>query len=217
MDRILCVLLVSVLIVGLWSIGAVSEPNDMPRLTRDQIISYAKTMAEYKWTCREDNRHVDKRCENQKPYECDWQAGDNVTGIAYDWGGCDNVEQFAGKLAEGKAAGSHSADGVTDCTAGTDCSGLVSLCWGQTKTKYGTTTIRTIAAKPKYNWFTEMKPGDALVKPGSHIVLFASYDTSGNPVVYEASGPKHRVVYRMVSWDYLNGYFALEYKGVAHE
>lgn len=185
-----------------------------PSLTRDEIIDTARRMAEHHWVAHEDN--LQASCVAN--YESDWTRDSVVTGIAYDWGGMDDTEQFDRKLSQGQAAGSHSWHGVTQCTAGTDCSGFVSLCWGSTR-KYGTSTIENqetgIAVRPRYNWFTDLKPGDALNKPGSHIVLFANYRADGNPNVYEASGSAGRVIYNDWStWARYRDYHAIQYRNV---
>jgi hypothetical protein len=170
-------------------------------------------LAEHRWVC--GKRNLKASCIPDEKYRSRWKADSQFVGIAYDWGGFDGPEDFDRKLAMGHAAGSHSEEGVTECTTGIDCSGFVSYCWGQ-QTKYGTSTIDAISGRPKYNWFTDMKPGDALVKPGAHIVLFAGYRSDGNPLVYEASGGKSRVLLNNKwTWATLNGYFPIAYKMVA--
>jgi hypothetical protein len=139
-------------------------PVNLPLITRAEILENARRAAEHRWLCREENTRAS--CAQSAPYSCDFAAGDSITGIAYDWGGMDDDVEFERKLRRGQAAGSHSRHGVTGCTTGMDCSGFVSYCWGQIQ-KYGTTNIRQIAGKPRYNWFTDMKPGDVFNKPGS--------------------------------------------------
>jgi hypothetical protein len=78
----------------------------------------------------------------------------------------------------------------------------------------GTTTLRTIGGKPKDNWFTDLKPGDALVKPGSHVVLFAGYNPDGTINVYEASGSAARVIFHRTTWSRFTGYIPLRYKNI---
>ena len=206
-----------VLMIVIIALGQIMTPgiaNDLEPLTRDQMLSIAQQIANYTWTCSEANRVAP--CVSVS-YECDFNAGDRVTGIAYDWGGMDDVDRFRDKLAQGQAAGSHSRHGVTDCTTGIDCSGYVSRCWGQTR-KYGTWTIGEISAKPKYNWYSDMKPGDALVKPGSHIVLFVAYNANGTPIVYEAAGSHGKVILNDWSpWSRYRGYYAIQYRMVVED
>lgn len=186
-------------------------PSDLPPVTRAEMMATAARLAEHTWTCRDANR----RAPCVEGYASDWSAEQEVTGLPYDWGGMDDPETFDRKLAEGLAAGSHAFHGPPSaCTAGVDCSGFVSLCWGST-TKHGTSTIRAISARPRYNLFTDMKPGDALNKPGKHIVLFAGYRADGNPIVYEASGAHNRVIRNdWDTWARYQGYYPLEYRMV---
>ncbi|MCG3157676.1 MAG: hypothetical protein DKINENOH_04312 [bacterium] len=188
----------------------------LPRLTRAEIMATAERLAQHTWVCRAANRVAP--CVTAVPYESDWQPNQTVTGIAYDWGGMDDPETFDRKLQEGKAAGSHSRHGITACTAGIDCSGYVSYCWGQpTRHDYSTRNIREIAGRAKYNWFTDMKPGDALNKPGDHIVLFAGYHADGRPIVYEANGGAGRVIRKVRTWASLQNYHPLQYRMVVEE
>lgn len=206
------------LLIFCWAVtGAQTNSSNLPVLARDQMMATARRLAEHTWVCREVNRRAP--CVRSAPYSSDWEANQTVTGIAYDWGGMDGPEAFDRKLAQGLAAGSHSRHGITACTAGIDCSGFISLCWGQRPTHdYSTRTIRAIAGRPRYNWYTDMKPGDALNKPGSHIVLFAGYREDGNPVVYEAAGSAGRVIRNDWStWSRFQGYYPLQYRMVAED
>lgn len=184
---------------------------DLPTATRSQIIETARTLASHTWTARIANTRAS--CIHN--YVSDWQPNQRITGLPYKWGGIDSPEQFEQKLAKGLAAGAHSRYGITSCTAGIDCSGFVSYCWGIRSHKYSTTTLRQIAGKPKYNWYSDMKPGDALNKPGSHVVLFAGYNLDGTINIYEASGSAARVVFRRTTWSRFKGYVPLQYKFLA--
>jgi len=185
----------------------------LPVTSRDQIIATAKRLTEFTWICGAANL----KASCVKNYESDWKEGQRVTGLPYDWGGIDSIEEFEKKLSKGLAAGSHSRNGITSCTAGIDCSGFVSFCWGLRSHQYSTRDIRQIAGKPKYNWFTDMKPGDALDKPGSHIVLFAGYNPDGTINIFEASGSAGRVIYHKTTWSRLKGYIPLQYKMLAED
>jgi hypothetical protein len=91
-----------------------------------------------------------------------------------------------------------------------DCSGFVTYAWGwHSRThNFSTSSLGSMATRYQCNVFTDLKPGDALDKPGSHIVLFAGYRTDGGPIIYEASGAAGRVIRNEhVSWSRLNGYF----------
>jgi hypothetical protein len=215
--RPLYIIAASLIVFALASAPVPAPRQDLPVLTRDEIMEAAKRLANYQWVCGEANRRAP--CVTQSRYASDWQVGQTVTGIPYDWGGMDDPEAFGRKLSQGYAAGSHSQHGVTGCTAGIDCSGYVGYCWGirDPGQKKGTSTIRSIAVRPKYNVFTDMQPGDALNKPGSHIVLFAGYRVDGKPIVYEAvSRPYNRVVRNDWSdWSRYAGYYPLQYSRIA--
>lgn len=182
----------------------------MVPIARAQMLATARGMAEHVWICRAEN--LKAPCIKQ--YKSRFTRDQNVVGVAYDWGGMDDTKSFDKKLASAHAAGSHQEEGVTSCTAGVDCSGLLSLCWGQ-KTKLGTHTIGKIApALRSVDILSELRVGDALNKPGSHIVMFAGYNPDGTIEVYEASGLESRVVLtRGASWARFKPYVAIRYKG----
>jgi hypothetical protein len=184
----------------------------LPITTRAAIVARAKMLANHSWVCAASNLHAS--CSRR--YVSDWKAGERVTGIPYRWGGIDDLEGFDRKLAQGQAAGAHSRYGVLGCAAGIDCSGFVTFCWGLPPSghAYSTSNLRTIGGKPKYNWFADMKPGDALNRPGSHVVLFTGYNPNGTINVCEASGSKARVVCHATTWSRFKGYIPLQYKGL---
>jgi hypothetical protein len=177
------------------------------------MIATAREFAEHNWTSRAANL----KASCVKNYDTDWQPNQNIVGLPYKWGGADSPAEFDQKLARGLAAGAHSRHGVANCAAGIDCSGFVGYCWGLRSRRYSTSTMREIAGKPRYNWFSDMKPGDALNKPGSHIVLFAGYNPDGTINVFEASGSAARVIYHRTTWSRFKGYLPLQYKMIADE
>jgi hypothetical protein len=184
----------------------------LPRVTRAEVVARALELANHKWVCGPSN----VRASCSRRYLSDWKPGQPVTGIPYRWGGIDGPQEFDRKLANGLAAGAHSRYGILSCAAGIDCSGFVSLCWGlsQAVHSYSTSNLREVAGKPKYNWFTDMKGGDVLNRPGSHVVLFTGYNPDGTINVCEASGSKARVVCSRTTWSRFKGYIPLQYKGI---
>jgi len=213
----MCMVLVFVVVPALLDSAQVNSAQvkavaQLPLRTRAQIIATAKTFVGHKWVAKGSNLHAS--C--LRTYSSDWKEGQQVEGIPYNWGGADTPAMFDHKLALGKAAGSHSRYGVLSCTTGVDCSGFVAFCWRGVGTTHdmGTTTLRTIGGKPKDNWFTDLKPGDALVKPGSHVVLFAGYNPDGTINIYEASGSAARVIYHSSTWSRFKGYIPLRYKNI---
>jgi hypothetical protein len=184
----------------------------LPRVTRAEVVARARELANHTWVCGASN----VRASCSRKYLSDWKPGQRVTGIPYRWGGIDGPEEFDRKLANGLAAGAHSRYGVLSCTAGIDCSGFVSLCWGLSESAhaYSTSNLREIAGKPRYNWFTDMKAGDVMNKPGSHVVLFTGYNPDGTINVCEASGSKARVICGRATWSRFKGYIPLQFKGI---
>jgi VCBS repeat protein len=69
----------------------------------------------------------------------------------------------------------------------TDCSGFVSMAWGL-RVSYTTSDIHLVSHTiPR----SELRPGDALNDPGSHIALFLRWEDAAHtrPVVREQAGP----------------------------
>jgi cell wall-associated NlpC family hydrolase len=187
-----------------------SVPDKLQPITRDELISRARELSTHEWIVSHSNTVA--ACYSK--YRSRFKVGEHIVGLPYAWGKMTDVATFDLNLTHGFAAGAHKQDGVLSCAAGIDCSGFVSYCWGQPITrKYGTATLRQIAGRPRYNWYSDMQPGDALVRPGDHVVLFAGYRPDGNPNVYEASGSESRVIFNTKStWARFKGYYPLEYK-----
>ncbi len=175
-------------------------------LSRNEVMAEAQEIASHSWICEDKNRYAP--CIRTVKYDSDWRPHELVRGEPYNWGGIDPLAQFDARLAKGEAAGSHSWHGVSSCTAGIDCSGFVSYCWGHRGGHiYGTATMDGIAAPLPVNPYTDLKPGDALNYPGKHIVLFAGYQPNGNPIIYEASGAAARVIRNeSMTWSKLTHY-----------
>jgi len=190
--------------------------------SRAQVIEAATQLSELEWTAVPGS---DKASCLHPPaysgprYVSDYHSGQEVTGMPYDWGGMDSPNRFLARLQSGRfGAGSHKEHECSGCkshcTVGIDCSGLVSYCWGLSR-HYGTSEIAKFAqpAPESFDVFKDLKPGDALNRPGVHIVLFAGYNEKGQPLVYEAAGkPISRVVKRPHAWADLEGYSPLLYR-----
>jgi hypothetical protein len=201
---------IAALAIGLLDGGPAASGEAIVPVTRAQMLEVAKAMAEHKWVCKASN--LKASCLTR--YRSHFKKDQAVVGVAYDWGGMDDMATFDKKLKTSQAAGSHQEEGASSCTTGVDCSGLLSLCWRQT-IKFGTANIGTIAPTlQQIDRLTDLRVGDALNKPGSHIVMFAGYNPDGTIDVYEARGSAARVVLtRRNEWTRFTNYVAIRYKG----
>jgi len=172
--------------------------NALPQITRDQIITTAKTYIDVQWYCSSENiNHSEYMDYGGIP--CDFSIGWH-TGEAYSYGGNDNVSTYLSRLAAGDGAGSHlahyeAAGGTPWWATGIDCSAFVSWCW-----EIPRQSTRTLP-----NYSTEIPrdgllAGDILNVPGSHVRLFDTRAADGRPIVYEASGSATKCVHRAVDW-----------------
>jgi hypothetical protein len=177
-------------------------------MSRADVLQTADMLSKFSWVCTEANRRAP--CISGVAYQSDWLANEKISGLPYNWGGADGPQEFERKLRAGLATGSHKRHGVSRCTAGTDCSGFVAWCWGHRTGAhdFSTTTLEQLCTRLNGSVYTDLKPGDALNKPGSHVVLFAGYRPDGGPIVYEANGAAGRVIRNdRLSWSSLAGYY----------
>lgn len=203
-------LLTVVVAVGLPSAAIrAADAQPLVPVKRSDMIELAKRMAEYRWV--PSPRNLIASCVSN--YRAPWRVGEAVTGVAYDWGGMDDIDRFRKRLASGDAAGSHKQEGSTTCTAGVDCSGLVSLAWRLPR-KFSTSDLARVSTAMAVNVYTDLRPGDVLNKAGSHVVIFSSYNRDGSINVYEAVGQRSRVVLTTTRWSRLRGYVPLRYAAV---
>ena len=178
------------------------------------MLARADEFAKHTWVCGASNQKVS--CA-RAAYKSSFLPNQNVQGVPYRWGGIDGPEELAPKLKSGYAAGSHSWHGVLTCAAGVDCSGFVSQVWGHRgKHTYSTQNLTDIAAPIPGDAISNLKPGDALNRPGSHVVLFAGRQPDGRPIVYEAAGASSRVIRNERStWARFQKYQAIRFGNVS--
>jgi hypothetical protein len=148
-------------------------------IPREDVLDNAAAFATHIWTMTA----VNEAASCSTDYTSDFTAGTWV-GLPYDWGGWVTLDEFDGYIDDGYGAGSHSWHGTLWCTTGVDCSGFVSQTW-ETDQKYGTATFYQVTEEITTS---ALMRGDALNKPGSHIVLFTHETASGLPVHYESIG-----------------------------
>jgi hypothetical protein len=181
---------------------AVSEPTKtesgpvaivaMRPLTRQQTIETAFAFEGIQWklTPAAYGRDPDTACTGfngrvRRPTYLHGKVGQEVRGVPYCWGCHGSLDQIRAKIERGVLAGNictHNAP-RSDAT-GVDCSAFVSATWGLA-THYTTAAIPAIASKLHDPW--DLRPGDALNKPGSHVMLFLRFTRDRKAEVMEAS------------------------------
>ena len=181
---------------------AVSEPTKtesgpgaivaMRPLTRQQTIETAFAFEGIQWklTPAAYGRDPDTACTGfngrvRRPTYLHGKVGQEVRGVPYCWGCHGSLDQIRAKIERGVLAGNictHNAP-RSDAT-GVDCSAFVSATWGLA-THYTTAAIPAIASKIHDPW--DLRPGDALNKPGSHVMLFLRFTRDRKAEVMEAS------------------------------
>ena len=94
----------------------VMAPGAGHAIPRDRIVANGLAYGGHVWTPSAENVAVPAPCSN------DWEprhvAGQQYTGLPYDWGGYVTLPQFDADLAEGLRAGSYPSEGILECTTG---------------------------------------------------------------------------------------------------
>ena len=194
-------------------------------LTRDKIIQSALGYEGIQWTvtppsygsqteiCSGFNGRI------RVPMYMIGKQNETVRGVPYCWGCQGSVRQFMDRIQHGTLAGNVcTKDGIRPDTAGVDCSSFVSATWGLS-THFTTAAIPAIAEQLSNPW--DLKPGDALDKPGSHVVLFMGFTPNREAQVMEASpgacaGRVCRNIYPL-SWLLSRGFIPVRYRALAAE
>lgn len=174
-------------------------------LTREDVMQTARRYTDMRWI--PESRHVrhgpdesgivvhtpdraEKWAGDSRGW---WKPGVAAKGMPYMWGGFDTPESFARKIAAGYRAGDVGNEakralgdgGVSSESAGIDCSGFVSRCWGLAR-PYSTRELHKIC-DPLPDW-AELKPGDILLNH-RHVVLFSRWLEPGKIVGAYEAGP----------------------------
>ncbi len=192
-------------------------------LTRDRIIQAALGYEGVQWTVTPPNYgNQTEVCSGfngriRVPMYMIGKENETVRGVPYCWGCQGSVHQFMDRMQRGTLAGNVcTKDGVRSDTAGVDCSSFVSATWGLS-THFTTAAIPAIAQQLSNPW--DLKPGDALDKPGSHVVLFMGFTPNREAQVMEASpgacaGRVCRNIYPL-SWLLSRGFIPVRYRALA--
>lgn len=113
------------------------------------------------------------------------KLGTFVKGIPYCWGCKTSPEEFAEGLESGRLAGNVcTRSAPRRDILGVDCSSFVSEVWGL-NAHVTTAAMPQVAKRLPDPW--SMMPGDALNKPGSHVMLFMRFTADRRVEVMEAS------------------------------
>lgn len=161
-------------------------------LTRAKILQTAAAFAGIRWTVLPNNYgpEEDKLCSGfngriRRPMYMIGKQAQQVQGVPYCWGCQGSLPQFISRIQKGTLAGNVcTKENPRPDVAGVDCSSFVSATWGLS-THFTTAAIPAIAQQLSNPW--DLKPGDALDKPGSHVVLFVGFTPDRQAKVIEAS------------------------------
>jgi hypothetical protein len=195
-------------------------------LTRQRTIETAFAFESIQWklTAPAYGRDPDTACTGfngrvRRPTYLHHKLGQEVRGIPYCWGCMGSLEQIRAKIERGVLAGNICTHNNprTDVT-GVDCSAFVSAAWGLS-TQYTTSAIPSIATRLSNPW--DLSPGDALNKPGSHVMLFLRFTPDRKAEVMEASpgacnGRVCRNVYPLASL-LARGYAPVRYRALIND
>ncbi len=178
-------------------------------ISRQKIMENAKMYHDFAWGCSGKNLEA-------MPH---WEKPSFVKGagsykcMPYCWGGFSSIEQYNSGMQCGGRVGNMDCTGAyISNTFGLDCSGFVSRAW-ELPSKLGTSGFSSVSYSISK---AELRPGDALNKPGSHIILFEKFLPDGTYALYEATALNNydRVSYTIRSAQSLSSYQAIRYKYV---
>jgi hypothetical protein len=195
-------------------------------MTRQQVIETAIAFEAIQWhvTPAVYGRDPDTVCTGfngriRRPTYIHNKLNQQVRGVPYCWGCHNSLAQFRAKLDRGVMAGNICTRNAprTD-VVGVDCSAFVSATWGLA-THYTTAAVPTIASPLNDVW--DLRPGDALNKPGSHVMLFLRFTADRKAEVMEASpgacnGRVCRNVYPLASL-LARGYTPVRFRTLAND
>lgn len=162
---------------------------------------------------------VSGKDRTSRPWFIDGKIDNEVAGIPYNWGGMVTTAKFLKDLQDGRKAGNvcTSDPGLMQNTTGNDCSGHVSVVWGLS-TKYSTRSIPGIANRVS-RAERNLRTGDVLNNPGSHVRIFIRYLPGGMIETSESAITCNGLTGKTCRSTYLlssmlgAGYSPLRYKG----
>jgi hypothetical protein len=160
-------------------------------LTRQQVVQTAFGFEGLQWRLAPTNYgpDPDMTCTGfnriRRPGYLSGKLNQEVRGVPYCWGCMGSLNQFRVRVANGMLAGNVCTHNEprTD-VAGVDCSAFVSAAWGLAN-HFTTAAIPAITTELANPW--DLQPGDALNKPGSHVMLFLRFTPDRKVEVMESS------------------------------
>jgi hypothetical protein len=194
-------------------------------LTRQRVIETAFAFEGVRWRVSQSayGRDPDTSCSGfnriRRPGYLHGKLGQEVRGIPYCWGCHGSLGQIRDKIERGTLAGNVcTRNAPRNDVIGVDCSAFVSAAWGLA-THFTTAAIPAITRQLDNAW--DLQPGDALNKPGSHVMLFLRFTADRKAEVIEASpgscnGRVCRNVYPLASI-LARGYAPVRYRSLTNE
>ncbi len=181
------------------------QPDDddaRPRIqciSRDEILHRAYEYVNYEAVYNQSHM---QQCSGRTPLPYfEARLGQPIRGVAYKYAGHIEVSTYHNAVQHNYTVGdlNTKTDKVVDgCSFGVDCSGFVSKAWqcGHRTTSSLHTVSHTL------NSLYELKPGDAVNKPGSHVRLIAANHWHNGFDIVESTVGKEwmRVIARPMSW-----------------
>lgn len=192
---------------------------------RQQAIETAFAFEGIQWKLTPSNygSDPDSACTGfdriRRPWYLQGKVNQEVRGVPYCWGCHGSLANFRQRVEAGTMAGNVcTRNNPRNDVAGVDCSAFVSAAWGLS-VHYTTAAIPAIAKPVENPW--DLKPGDALNKPGSHVMLFLRFTPDRKAEVMEAStggcnGRVCRNVYPLAGL-LARGYAPVRFRGLADD
>jgi len=208
-----------------FSFGGKGPVAAVRPLTRQQVIDTAFAFEGVQWqvTPTAYGREPDTTCTGfnriRRPGYLHGKLGQQVRGVPYCWGCHGSLAQIGAKLTQGVLAGNVCTRNEPRAdVAGVDCSAFVSATWGLA-THFTTAAIPAITTPVSNVW--DLRPGDALNKPHSHVMLFLRFTPDRKAEVMEASpgacnGRVCRNVYPIASL-LARGYSPVRFRALAED
>ncbi|MGY4598048.1 hypothetical protein ACVWXL_005794 [Bradyrhizobium sp. GM22.5] len=192
---------------------------------RQQVIETAFAFEGLQWqvTAQNYGPDPDMACAGfsriRRPWYMQGKIGQQVRGVPYCWGCYGSLANFQAQVQRGMKAGNVcTRNGPRNDVVGVDCSAFVSATWGLA-VHYTTAAIPAITTPVSDPW--QLRPGDALNKPGSHVMLFLRFTPDRKAEVMESStggcnGRVCRNVYPLAAL-LARGYQPVRYKALADD